>query len=387
MPPDFSAQLQEMAGVLVRVGLNLQPGQPLLITDPYELQGVHPESAPLVEAIRAAAPGHEITVIQAAPLRLRELADADNLRGFEALVFTHTRRMRRHLANGGAFLFLLGSQPRLLAGLPAVRLARFNRSKWRQLGPLIQRLIRGATQWTLAPAPSSAWADTVYAEIPAADRPAALWQMVFSSLRLPGPDPVSAWHTHLAALARRRDGLNAARHRSIRYVGPGTDLTLALPRSHLWCTAQLKSKAGIPFVANLPTEEIFTAPHRNSAHGKVRVARPVLHGGSIIEGIELEFQDGCVVQARASTGQDLLQHMLATDAGASRIGEVALVPEPNTLTLARRLFQHTLLDENSAPHIALGDAYRFCSRAWLPLALNSSQNHLDLPLDAEIELR
>jgi aminopeptidase len=109
-----------------------------------------------------------------------------------------------------------------------------------------------------------------------------------------------------------------------------------------------------------------------------------LHGGSIIDGIELEFQEGRVVEARASTGQDILRHLLATDQGAGRIGEVAMLPEPKYLTRARRPFQHALLDENTAPHIALGDAYRFCSRAWLPLALNSSQVHLDLPLDAEV---
>jgi len=384
MLPDFAPQLRAYAEVIVRVGLNLQPGQPLLITDPYELQGVHPESAALVEAVRAAAPGHEVTSIPADLLRLRELADTDNLRGFEALVYTHCRRMQRHLDEGGAFLFPLGNQSQLLAGLPAERLDRFNRGKWRLIGPLIQQLVRGATQWTLCPAPSSAWADSVYSDLPEADRLAALWRTVFASLRLAGSDPVSAWQTHLALLARQRGNLEAAHHRKIRYVGPGTDLTFALPRSHQWCTAQLKTKGGISFVANLPTEEIFTAPHKHSANGRLRVARPVLHSSSLIDGIELEFQGGRVVQARASAGLDALQYLLVTDPGASRIGEVALVPEANTLTRDRRLFHHSLLDENAAPHVALGEAYRFCSGALLPLALNSSQIHVDLPLDAEV---
>ncbi len=405
MLPDFASSLRTMAEVIVRVGVNLQPGQPLLITEPYELQGIHPEAAPLAAAVRTAAGASDVTLITSDPARLRTLAETDDIRGYESLVSVHTRRLQRHLSTGGAFLFLLGSEPRLMSGLPAERLNRFNRCKWRHLGPLIQRLVRGASQWTLAPAPSSVWADAAYADLPAAERLPALWRTVFASVRVgpaldavpltdrgmptsgsPTIDPIAAWQTHLAELARRRDELNAARHRNIRYVGPGTDLTLALPRSHRWCTAQLTTKAGIPFVANLPTEEIFTAPHKNSAHGRVRVARPVLHGGGLIEGIELEFQDGCVVQARASTGQDLLQHLLASDQGASRIGEVAVLTEPSALAESQRLFQHTLLDENSSPHIALGDAYRFCSRALLPLALNSSQIHLDLPLDAEVEL-
>ncbi len=430
MPPDFPAPLRAMAEVIVRVGVNLQPGQPLLITEPYELHGVHPEAALLVEAIRTAVselepgrprPGFE--VLSSDPSRLRTLVETDDVRAYNALVSAHTRRMSQHLARGGAFLFLLSSQPQLMAGLPAERLARFDAIKWRHLGPVIQRLVRGASQWTLAPAPSAVWADAVFADLPTHERLPSLWRTVYQAMRVCGsnvggalgPDgaesggklpptfePTGQWHTHLADLAQRRDELNVACHRRIRYTGPGTDLTLNLPRSHVWCTAQLTSKSGVPFVANLPTEEIFTAPHKNSATGTVRVARPVTYGGAVIDGIELEFRRGRVVRATATTGQDVLQYLLATDDGAGRIGEVAIVPGPSgwasvstpTPVAGRdigdhpnaRLFHHTLLDENVANHIALGDAYRFCSRALLPLALNSSQVHLDLPLDATAEL-
>jgi aminopeptidase len=242
-----------------------------------------------------------------------------------------------------------------------------------------------------------------------------LWQVVFQAMRVIGPpdsavsgqnaysasNPVELWHTHLSNLARRRDELNAARHRHIRYVGEGTDLTLDLTRSHAWCTAQLTSRSGVIFVCNLPTEEIFTAPHKKSARGNVRIARPITHGGTVIEGIELEFRRGRVVSARSRTGQDALQHLLATDHSSDRIGEVAILPalledsspterdpsgdKSSTWQASARLFHHTLLDENAANHIALGDAYPFCSRAFIPLALNSSQIHLDLPLDASVE--
>jgi len=202
----------------------------------------------------------------------------------------------------------------------------------------------------------------------------------------PATSVLDAWRAHLAALALRRDGYNAAHHRHVRYVGTGTDLTLDLSRNHVWCTAQLVSKAGVPFVVNLPTEEVFTAPHKDSANGRVRVARPVIHAGTVITGITLEFAGGKVVAAQAEMGQELLRQLLATDPGARHLGEVAIVPNRNTLSLAGRFFHHTILDENATNHIALGDAYRFCSRAWLPLALNSSQIHVDLPLDARVEL-
>jgi aminopeptidase len=415
MPPDFDARLAALAEVIVRIGLNLQPGQPLLITDPYDLQGVHPEAGTLIGAVGSALaplePGRPrpgIDVLPANPAALRALLETDNLPAYEARVATHTRRLQKHLASGGAFLFLTGTAPQLFTGLPADRLARFDAVKWRHLGPLIQRLVRGATQWTLVPSPTSDWAAAADTDVP------ALWETVFASLHV-GPAPVAGprstnpslptsgsptsevittWSSHLATLTRRRDTLNTARHRRIRYIGPGTDLTLELPRSHVWCTAQLATKAGVPFVANLPTEEVFTAPRKHSAHGTMRVARAVAHNGVVIEGIELRFHAGRVTQARARSGEELLHRLLATDAGASRIGEVALVPslegrsptDRASWQTSRPFFHHTLLDENAAPHLALGEAYRFCSRALFPLSLNSSQLHLDLPLDAEVEL-
>jgi aminopeptidase len=406
-----------MAELIVRVGLNLQPGQSLLITDPYDLLGVHPEAMPLAAAIKSVG-GAKTTILEADPGKLRACVETGDVRNYTTRVALHTAWLRRNLQRHGAFLFLTGSASNFFAGLPADCLDRFNAVKWRQLGPIIQHLVGGATQWTLAPAPTSKWADAAFAHVPVADRLPALWQTVFAAMRVgpplaagpvpslptsgsPTSDAIALWRAHLATLARRRDELNAARFRRIRYFGPGTDITLELPRSHAWCTAQRVSKAGVTFVANLPTEEIFTAPHKNSACGMMRAAGPVVHTGSVIAGIELEFHRGQVVAARASAGQDILEHLLATDSGAVRIGEVAVVENiPRWASVSTLppiadsdigghpapLFHHALLDENAANHIALGDAYRFCSRARLPLALNSSQVHLDLPLDAKVEL-
>ncbi|RXK56692.1 aminopeptidase [Oleiharenicola lentus] len=401
MPPPTDQCLQTLAQLVVRVGLNLQPGQPLLITDPYDLQGAHRGNAPLIEAIRAAAPGHPVEVIAADVDRLRYLVTTDHLRGFEKLVETNARRMKEHLAAGGAFLFLPGTHPRLLADQPAERLTQFDSLKWRHLAPLIRKLIRGATQWTLLPAPTQDWADLASPELPATERLPALWATVFQALRIttgnngstecrPTEAVIADWQSHLAALTRRRDELNAARHRRIRYIGMGTELTLKLPRSHAWCTARLVSKRGVPFVVNLPTEEVFTAPNRYSATGRIRLARPIAYGGAVIEGVELEFRRGRVTLATARANSDLLQRLLSTDDGADRIGEVALVPGRTGLVWGNRFHHHILLDENTTPHIALGDAYCFCTRSWVPpcfnLCVNSSQLHIDLPLDATVSL-
>ncbi|MBI2518331.1 MAG: aminopeptidase [Opitutae bacterium] len=389
MLPAFPAQLRAFAGVIVRVGLNLQRGQRLLIAEPYELQGVARSAEVIVDAVRAAATEAgcpAVEVIWGDGGRLRQYAEKNDWRGFTSLVAGNARQMQQHLARGGAFLFLVGSQPRLLDGIEAARVNELQHLVWQHFGPVVQRLMRGESQWTIAPAPSPDWAQAVFAEQPSERRLDALWQTLFSACRCDQPDPVEAWHRHLGALASDADRRNAQRAATLRYTGPGTDLTVRLPKRHVWCTAAHRTKAGVPFVQNLPTEEIFTAPDKDSAEGLVRVAQPVSCGGALIDDIELEFRRGRVVQAAAKSGADLLQRLLETDDGAARLGEVALLPRSGATRAAwqrsGRSFRHPLLDENSAPHIALGESYGFCLDSFFTGARNRSLIHVDLPLDA-----
>ena len=426
MPSDFATLLRAFAEVMVRVGLNLQRGQRLLIAEPYELQGVARSAEVIVEAVRSAAmeagcphPA-ALEVIWGDGPRLREYAAKGDWRGFTRLAAANAAQMDRAVRAGDALLFLQGSQPGLMDGLPAGRVAELRRIGWEHFGPIAQQLVAGATNWTVAPAPSPAWAHAVYPDLPSEQRLVALWDTVFEAMRIPrwsatsgraqenppgGRVPpqdgaLAAWQTHLLALQNHRDRLNARRLKTLRYLGEGTDLTIALPPEHLWCTAQLTTKSGRPFVANLPTEEVFTLPHRNSATGTVRVSRPIDYGGAVIDGIELEFRHGAVVRATATTNEALLRQLLATDEGATRLGEVAivglpLVGRPSSGTAASagptwqnsgRLFRHTLLDENASNHIALGEAYAFCLRSPDTTALNRSLLHVDLALDAPAAL-
>ena len=383
MIADFEPRLRAFAKVIVRVGLNLQPGQRLIIAEPYELQGVARSAEVIVESIiKAAATDSE--VIWGDGPRLREFAEKADWRGFNQLAAGNAKRLADGIRRGDALIFLQGSQPRLLDGVSAERVAALRRIGWENFGPVAQRLVQGATNWTVAPAPSPAWAHAAYPDLPSDQRLAALWQDVFTATRVNEPSPVAAWELHLRLLQRECASLNQQRLRTLRYKGEGTDLTVALPPGHVWCTAQLVTKSGLPFVANLPTEEIFTAPHRDSAEGRVRVSRPISYSGALIEGIELEFKRGAVVAASARTGADLLERLLDTDEGSGRLGEVAVVPEQTPLGRANRLFYHPLLDENATSHIALGEAYGFCQRPPDPAALNRSLLHVDLPFDASI---
>lgn len=407
MPADHSTHLRAFAEVIVRVGLNLQRGQRLLIAEPYELQGVARSAEEIVKAVRTAAieaggphPAG-LDIIWGEGPRLREFAAQADWRGFAQLVAANATMMQAAIEQGAALLFLPGSQPLLLEGIAPERITALRRLAWEYFAPIAQQLIGGATNWTAAPAPSSEWANHVYPDLPAETRLTALWEAVFEAMRIsgakdrPSPDrcrlvdePASyqAWEIHLRSLQNYRNALNAQQLRTLRYQGVGTDLTVTLPPEHRWCTAQLTSRSGRSFVANLPTEEIFTLPHRNSAEGIVRVSRPINYGGAVIDGIDLEFRRGRVVKARAKTNAALLEQLLATDEGSTRLGEVALVPHETSLARSGRNFHHTLLDENASSHIALGDAYAFCLRSPNSHAQNRSLIHVDLPLDARVTL-
>jgi aminopeptidase len=385
MLPDFEPRLRAFAEVIVRAGLNLQRGQRLLIAEPYELQGVARSAEVIVNALRRVA-ATEVEVIWGDGARLREFAMNKDWRGFVALASANARRMQAGLQQNDAVLFLQGSQPGLLEGVPSQSVAELRRIAWEHFGPVAQQLVQGATNWTIAPAPNPAWAQAAYPDLPSSERLAALWEDVFTAMRVNEPSPLAAWQLHLQLLERQCADLNGQRHASLRYKGEGTDLLVMLPPGHVWCTARLTSKSGLPFVANLPTEEIFTAPHRDSATGFLRASRPVSYSGAVIDGIELEFKNGRVTAASARTGADLLARLLETDDGAAHLGEVAIVPEQTSLGRAGRLFHHALLDENAHSHVALGDAYTFCQRPPDSRALNRSLVHVDLPFDASVIL-
>lgn len=385
MPSDFELRLKALVEVIITVGLNLQSGQRLLIAEPYELQGVARSAEVIVAAISRVA-DTDVEVIWGDGARLREFALNKDWRGYVQLVGANARRMQHYIDNQDALLFLQSTQPRLMYGVPVEHIAELRRIGWEHFGPIAQQLMQSATNWTVVPAPIPVWAHAAYVDLPSEQRLAALWEDMFAATRVDEPSPLAAWQLHLQLLQQQCTRLNAQRLRTLRYLGPGTDLSVALPAGHVWCTAQLATKSGLPFVANLPTEEIFTAPHRDSAEGTLRVSRPISHGGSVIAGIELQFKRGRVVTATAQSGVDLLTRLLDTDEGACRLGEVAILPGPTALRRTDRLFYHSLLDENARNHVALGESYRFCQQPPDDSALNRSLVHVDLPLNAGIIL-
>jgi aminopeptidase len=222
-----------------------------------------------------------------------------------------------------------------------------------------ERISRNQTNWAVIAGPNAKWAAKVFPDLPADRQLASLWDTIARLCRLDGPDPVAAWRTHIEALAARSERLNRNRYAELRYSGPGTALTIGLPEAHTWISARTVSRSGIPFTANIPTEEVFTMPHRDRVDGVLRSTKPLSYGGTVIDRFTLRFAHGQVVEARAERGEAVLQQLLETDPGARRLGEIALVPASSPVSASGLLFYSTLFDENAASHVALGSAYKF----------------------------
>jgi aminopeptidase len=358
-------RLRAYAELTVRIGLNLQPGQRLLIVGPIANGGASLEAAPIVRQISAAA--------YRAGARLVE-----TLWGDEALLaarFAHAPRdsfdefsawlptaLSDHVKNGHAVLSIYANDPDQLKDAPPELVAAVQQATASNVRPFREHISRNHTNWAVVAAPAVAWAARVFPDIEASQQVARLWDAISRLCRLDQPDPIVAWETHLGELAERTECLNRKQYTALQYRAPGTNLTIGLAEGHQWVGGSSINAAGFRFAPNLPTEEVFTMPHKDRVNGTVRSTKPLSYGGTLIEGFSLRFVDGRVVEVNADRGESVLRTLVAMDAGAARLGELALVPHSSPISQTGRLFYNTLFDENAASHVALGAAYKFTLR-------------------------
>jgi aminopeptidase len=359
--PD-SPELSRYGELAVRIALNLRPGQRLLIVGPLVNGGVSLEAAPLVRAVAAAAYRGGAELVEAIwgdePLQLIRFKHArrDSFGAFSAWLPTS---LADHAAAGHAVLSIYANDPDLLAHEDVEAAGTLQQTASRSVMAFRDHISRNQTNWAVVAAAGQAWADKVFGDAPPAERLSRLWEAIGRLCRLDRPDPIAAWHDHLAALASRRDDLNRRRYTALRFSGPGTDLTVGLPPGHAWVSGSSDSRSGIRFVPNLPTEEVFTIADRVRVDGVVRSTKPLSYSGALIEDFALRFEGGRVADFSAGRGEAVLRQLLDTDEGARRLGEVALVPHDSPIAQSGRLFYNTLFDENAASHVALGSAYKF----------------------------
>jgi aminopeptidase len=358
--PDYNLRMIDYspyAALILHAGLHLRPGQRLFIGP-----NTPPAAAPLVHAVGRAAYAAGARWVDAvwydpALARLRvELAPAEALNEYPAWI---GHAAEEYTERGDAILSISGEDPDLMHGLDLARAGQAQQARARAQRPLSEAIARNVMNWTVAAFPTPAWANKVLPDLPAAERQQRLWELVARVCRLDRPDPIDAWRAHVADLGARARYLTARRYTALHYEAPGTDLRLGLPPGHIWRGGELAAANGITYTPNLPTEEVFTLPDRARVDGVVRATLPLSHAGSLIEDFSLTFKEGRAVDVQARRGEAALRKVLETDAGAARLGEVALVAASSPVGQAGRLFYNTLFDENAASHLALGHAYRF----------------------------
>lgn len=359
MPPEmtltFEQKLANYAELAVRVGVGLQPGQRLIVNAPVATA----ELARLIVEKAYQAGARLVDVIwddDATTLARFRYAPRDS---FEELATWRLDAMMAAAERGDAVLSIRATDPDLLAGQDPELVATLQRVTAAYRKPYSVKVMSNAFNWNLISAPLPAWAQRIFPQESAERAVELLWEAIFQATRADQPDPVRAWQQHLEALEAARTRLNDRQFDGLRFKGPGTDLFVGLPERHVWAGGSSQGKNGTTFVANIPTEEVFTAPHRDRTEGTVSATKPLAYAGNLIEGIRLRFEGGRVVEANATRGQDILRKLVETDEGSQRLGEVALVPNSSPISQLGLLFFNTLYDENAASHIAIGSAYRF----------------------------
>ncbi|OGO21230.1 MAG: hypothetical protein A2Z14_03285 [Chloroflexi bacterium RBG_16_48_8] len=362
MDPNFESKLEAYAELTLKVGLNLQSGQRLLIGVPVYNTGVPLEAAPLVRLLVAKAyqmGARYVDVIWGDDEVL--LARFENARPDTLMEYPSWKAdvLLDYVQQGDAILTVLGNDPDLLKGQNPEWVSRVRKTVLECTDPAMEYVRRSAINWSVIAVPVKDWAAKVLPDIAPAEQVKKLWDAIFITCRLDQLNPVAAWEVHLRQLVSRCEFLNEKRYLGLRFIAPGTDITLGLPEGHVWTSAHMTNQKGVPFTANLPTEEIFTLPHKEKAEGIVRASMPLSYGGTLFEDFTLTFHEGRVVQVQAKKGEEMLRKLLEVDEGSCRLGEVALVPHPSPIAQIGLLFYNILLDENAATHLALGSAYKF----------------------------
>ena len=349
-------RLDRLAEVAIHVGLGLAPGQELVMTAPVD-------AVPLVRRITEHAYRAGASLVttlltdeQSTLLRFQYAGETT----FDKAAAWLQDGVANAFRSGSARLAITGGDPSLLKDQDPKKVSRANVAFSKVSRPAMELITRHEINWTIVASATPAWARAISPNDPEDVAVEKLWNAIFSCSRVLNDGAVENWRAHDAQLQNRANLLNEKRFSALHYTGPGTDLVIGLADDHLWLGGGTTAGNGLQCIPNIPTEEVFTTPHKDRASGFVTATKPLSYQGTLIENIRVRFEKGRIVDAAASSGQDVLQNLIATDEGAARLGEVALVPHSSPISQSGLLFFNTLFDENAASHIALGQAYSSC---------------------------
>ncbi|KOY81944.1 aminopeptidase [Lysinibacillus macroides] len=377
----FDTKLSKYAELALKIGVNIQKGQYLYIscsTDNLKLAQIITKMAYKNGAKQVFM---DLTDDECVRARYED-APKDSFDFFPPWKVQEREWLAEH---GAAFLSISSQNPDLLKGIEPNKIMAFQKASGKALANYYQWLQADKFSWSVIAAPSKAWAEKVFPHLPEAQQVDALWEAIFAATRINVEHSVEAWQAHDKELQDRANYLNNKQYKALHYTAPGTDLIIDLPIQHIWAGGSSVNKQGQTFMANMPTEEIFTAPLKTGVNGYVSSTKPLSYGGTIIDNFTITFKEGRIIAVKAEQGQEILTALIETDEGARYLGEVALVPHHSPISQANLLFYNTLFDENASNHLAIGRAYAFCIEGGKEMTpeelmmngLNQSLTHVD----------
>ncbi|HWO74584.1 MAG TPA: aminopeptidase [Bacillus sp. (in: firmicutes)] len=375
----FQQQLEKYAELAVKVGVNVQKGQTLVVTATFDAVEFVREVAK--KAYEAGAKHVMVDWSDDELTRIKYQMAPDE--AFTEYPIWRAKEREELAENGAAFMAIVSSSPDLLKGVDSERIANFQKAAGQALRKYRQYTQSDKVAWTVIAVPSKAWADKVFPND--SNSVEKLWDAIFKAVRVDQEDPVAAWKKHDETLHEKVDHLNRKRFKKLHYKAKGTDLVIELHDKHQWVGAGSEDPNGVSFMANMPTEEVFTVPLRDGVNGTVSSTKPLSYGGNLIDNFTLTFENGRIVDVKAEQGEAILKKLVETDEGSHYLGEVALVPHNSPISQSGLLFYNTLFDENASNHLAIGNGYAFCVEGGKKMSeeelekhgVNSSMTHVD----------
>ncbi|MGE7920767.1 aminopeptidase [Viridibacillus sp. NPDC093762] len=367
----FQEKLAQFAELAVKVGVNIQKGQTLLInttTDTIEFTRL------VVKEAYAAGAGRVTVNFSDGEI---DRAFFDNAPEDEFAKYPRWISEQRDelIERKGALLWIDAADPDLLSGVPVSKLSAQQKAAGKALANYRNAVMNDKVAWAIIAVPSMQWAAKVFPNVEADKQVEALWEAIFKTVRIGEGNAVENWKGHLENLDTRAAILNEKRFAKLHYTAPGTDLTIELPDKHVWQTGASKTPEKTSFVANMPTEEVYTMPSKYGVNGTVSNTKPLVFQGNIIDDFKLTFENGKIVKAEAGVGNDLLQELIKADEGSKYLGEVALVPHESPISASNILYYNTLFDENASNHLAIGEAYPTCYEGGSALSPEQLEEH------------
>ena len=350
-------QIDKYVELVIQKGINIQKGQILVISSLVE---VYDFTRKLVkQAYELGASEVVVHWNDEVVGKYKYVYGAEDI--FDTFPEWQKESMEYYRKKGAAFLSVYATDPDILKEVDKTRVARFQKAKSLALKEYYENVMGNSNQWCVISVPTQAWAKRVFPELSTEVAILEMWKLILKIVRADKENPILEWENHLNTLKARMDYLNKKRFAKLIYRNSlGTNLEIGLPEGHKWISGGEKSKAGVEFVANIPTEEIFTMPHREKVNGVVVSSKPLIYGGSVIDKFTLTFKDGEVINYSAEVGEEILGKLLSMDENSKYLGEVALVEYDSPISKSERVFYNTLFDENASCHLAFGGAYPVC---------------------------